>query len=224
MLDSSNLELVRDFLIFARLAQLARASRLHRECRGFKSLSAHQSLGNGRVVKWYTRSLEVAVTARSWRFNSSSAHQNCKTAGAWLESKQMDLASFLTKDYIFASVPPVESTIYLPLSIFFGLLILVGILLLIFAKDETREIWGRYIAPSLTVGLMGLMNLGARYEQLPWLASRFVLILAFTVMIVWFLVLAFTMTRFVPEFKKAQAVNERFSKYLPRPKKNKAQN
>ena len=128
----------------------------------------------------------------------------------------MDLSSFLTTEFIFASVPPVETNIYLPFSIFFGLLILSGIALQIFLKNQDRKIWGRYITPLLLTGTLGLMHLGARYEQLPWLASRFFLTLVMTTMFAWFIILAITVSRLLPIVKKEQEVNKRFDKYLPK--------
>lgn len=130
----------------------------------------------------------------------------------------MDLSTLLTKEYIFSAVPPVESRLYLPLSIFFGLLVIAGFLLLIFTKDQTRKTFGRYTTPSLLVGFIGLINLGSRYEQLPWLSSRFILVLAFTILFTWFFVLAMTLTKAMPQYKKELETNARYDKYLPKPK------
>lgn len=133
----------------------------------------------------------------------------------------MDITQFLTKDFIFNSVPPVQSDFYLPFIILFGVLILSGIALWIFVKDEQRKIWKGYITPLILTGFLGMMHLGARYEQLPWLASRFFLILILTTFIAWLIALAMNTTRLMPVYQKEKVVVSRFEKYLPKAKKRK---
>ena len=131
----------------------------------------------------------------------------------------MDITQFLTKEYIFNAVPPASFSFYIPFMIFFGLLILIGIALWIFVKGDQRKIWKGYITPTILTGFLGLIHLGARYEQLPWLASRFFLILVATTFIAWLIALAMNTTRLIPVYQKEQEITSRYDKYLPKPKK-----
>lgn len=127
--------------------------------------------------------------------------------------------SQINQEFIFNAIPPVATKLYLPLSIFFGLLLICGFGTLFMKKRDYGTIWRRYTTPLLLSGTLGFIHLGARYEQLPWLASRFFLILVITVLFAWLLSLAMTMTRLIPEQKKESAVAERYNKYLPKKKK-----
>lgn len=133
----------------------------------------------------------------------------------------MNITQFLTKEFIFTSVPPVQSNFYIPFTIFFGLLILIGIALWIFIKGSNGKIWKGYITPLILTGFLGLVHLGARYEQLPWLASRFFLILIVTTFIAWLITLAMNTTRLIPVYQKEQEITSRFEKYLPKSKSKK---
>jgi hypothetical protein len=130
----------------------------------------------------------------------------------------MDLSTIVSKDFVFSAVPPVSTKLYLPFSVFFGVMIVAGLALLVFARGGVSEIWRRYTTPLILVGFLGFLHLGARYEQLPWIASRFFLILILTVLFAWLFALAMTMTKLVPRFKQEQAAKERFNKYLPKKK------
>ncbi len=133
----------------------------------------------------------------------------------------MNTTQFLTKEFIFSSVPPVQSDFYIPLMISFCLLILIGITLWIFIRKDHVKIWKGYITPSILTGFLGMVHLGARYEQLPWLASRFFLILVITTFIAWLITLAMNTTRLLPVYQKEQETNSRFDKYLPKSKAKK---
>lgn len=119
---------------------------------------------------------------------------------------------------IFNPVPDPKTQSYLPLGILFGVLILAAVAIAIFAKRDMRKMLKPYITPFSITGTLGLIHLGSRYEMLPWLASRFTLILILTVFVAWMLGLAVWMSKFVPEFKAKKITEDKYNKYLPKRK------
>lgn len=127
------------------------------------------------------------------------------------------LLQFFNSDFLF-SVPPVKSNFYLPLIIFFGILIIAAVVILIFIKGELRKFLRTLITPFLTVGILGLIHLASRYERLAWLASRFFLALIIAAFIIWMIALAIWLADYLPKYRKNKFTDEKFNKYLPRKK------
>jgi hypothetical protein len=130
----------------------------------------------------------------------------------------MNLANIFTSKFIFDPTPSSESGLYLPFTIIFGVLIVLGVLAIILPKGDVKKILRGYISPLFTCGFLGLVNLGARYEQLPWFGSRFLFGIVILTLIIWLLTLAFLTVRFYPAYIKEKETISRFEKYLPKKK------
>ena len=131
----------------------------------------------------------------------------------------MKLDYLMTSEYWFDATPPTASTLYVPLIIAFSLLFILGLAIALLFRDDLKKIWGRYAKPLMIVPILVFICLFARYEQLPWLASRFALILVLAGSVIWLLTMLIWSAKFIPEYKKEQKTTEKFNKYLPKAKK-----
>ena len=121
-----------------------------------------------------------------------------------------------TTDFIFDPVPPVKSDFYLALLIVFGLLVVAGLFISIFVKGDMRKILRGYITPLLSGGILGNIHLFARYEGLPWLASRFFLIIVSVAFLAWLVALAVRLPRYLPKLNEEKRTQARYDRYLPK--------
>jgi len=129
----------------------------------------------------------------------------------------MTIAYIFSKNYLFDPNPTVTSKLYLPLLIIFGLMIVLATIIYL-QKGEAKKIVGRFIVPFLSTGVLGLVYLFARYESLIYLSSRFFLLLIVTTFVVWDIILLVKTVRFVPQHLNSKKVEDRYKKYLPKPK------
>ena len=132
----------------------------------------------------------------------------------------MTFTTFFSKSYLFDPTPTVTSKLYLPLLIVFGLMILLAITIS-FQKPAIKKIVGQFFTPFLSTGILGLIYLFARYESLVYLSSRFFLVLVMAIFIGWIVVLLVKIIRFVPKHINAKKIEDRYEKYLPKPKQPK---
>lgn len=126
----------------------------------------------------------------------------------------------LSKSFLY-EVPSVHTQWFLPLEIVFGVMILASIAIFIFAKGESRKIWRGYFPPLLTGGILGFIHLGARYESLPYLCTRFFLLLTSTLILIWLTVILMKTANSLPKMQEEKKIEEKFNKYLPVKKKGK---
>lgn len=128
----------------------------------------------------------------------------------------MKLDYLLQADFWFNGTPTPHTNMYIPLAVVFALLIIGGAALIIFAKGDFRKLAGKYIMPLLSGGILGFIALFARYEELPWLASRFFLGLVMMIFLIWILILLLWSASYVPRYLSEKERKERFEKYLPK--------
>lgn len=133
----------------------------------------------------------------------------------------MTLSEIFSKDYLFNPNPPYQSNLYLPLSIFFGFLLILAILTR-FMKPEYKRLVNRYYYCFITAGILGYVYLFARYEGLSWLGSRFTLLFVISTLIIWLLYNTISIILYVPKYKKAKDTLKIFEQYLPKPASAKA--
>ena len=123
-----------------------------------------------------------------------------------------------TAKFLFENPTP-HTNFMIGLAIFFGILVVAGILVALLVRGESKKIWGRFVKPFLTVGILGLVHLFARYESLPWLNTRFFAELLFAIFFIWLLVIVIMLSKFMPKYMKEKEVAQRFERYLPKAKK-----
>jgi len=129
----------------------------------------------------------------------------------------MSLEYIFSKNYLFASTAPAESRLTFYFLIFFILLIL-GSLYLKLLPEMLAKFYGKLFIPLLSTGILGLIYLFARHEQLVWLGSRAFVLLDLLLFLVW---TGIVIVQIIPNFakyRKEMEIEARYKKYLPKSK------
>ncbi len=127
----------------------------------------------------------------------------------------MNFTELFSTEYLFNAVPDSSSGFTVYFLIFFVLLVVLAFVTKYLLKSE-KKIRDRQFVSFLTCGILGLFYVFARYESLPWLASRFFLLLILLTLVVWLgSITAFTV-KHISKKKKQEIVDEKFTKYLPK--------
>lgn len=129
----------------------------------------------------------------------------------------MTLSYIFSNKFLFDSTPSSESRFYLSFIILFGAILLASFLIRMMKIDE--KIRGRQSVSYLTVGILGFIYLGARFESLPWLGSRLFLALILLTAVIWFSCLTVWGVKYYNKKSKELVVENKFNKYLPKQKK-----
>ncbi|OQB06522.1 MAG: hypothetical protein BWY19_00108 [bacterium ADurb.Bin212] len=130
----------------------------------------------------------------------------------------MTISEIFSKQYLFDPVPPSENSYLWYQLAFFSLLLIIGIIITL-SKKIDKKIKSRQLYCYLTCGILGLVYLFSRYEQLPWLGSRLFLAVVLLVLLVWTTIITVWMTRYTKTLDKEKILSERYKKYLPKKKK-----
>ena len=130
----------------------------------------------------------------------------------------MSLQYIFSKSYLFDPAPTPESRLYTPLLIAFSLMVILA-LLIAWSQNLDKKIKSRNFYTFLAPGILGLLYIFCRYEQLPWLGSRLMLVVIILTFIVWSIVNFIWLIRYLPKQKEQKILQDRYNKYLPRKKK-----
>lgn len=130
----------------------------------------------------------------------------------------MTLTEIFSKKYLFDAVPPSENSFIWYQLAFFSLLIIIGVIIAL-SKKIDKKIRIRHLYCYLTCGLLGLIYLFSRYEQLPWLGSRLFLATVLIVLLIWITIITVWMAKYTRTLNKEKILLERYKKYLPQKKK-----
>ncbi len=105
------------------------------------------------------------------------------------------------------------------LLVVFSLFILLGTTISLFAPKKFKDVFTKYVPPFLTVGILGVIYVFARYEGLPGLGTNFFLLLLCVSFVIWVIIVSVWAFRFLPKHIKTQKTEERYKKYLPKSNK-----
>jgi len=130
----------------------------------------------------------------------------------------MDFTTIFSKNFLFASSLDTKNQLTIPLLVIFGLMIILAVVITL-QKAETKKIVGGFFIPLVSTGVLGLIYLFSRYESLPYFSSRFFLVLVVVMFLVWNIILLIRTIRFVPKHLSHKKIEDRYQKYLPKPKK-----
>ena len=129
----------------------------------------------------------------------------------------MTISQFFSKASLLDPTPARETKSLIPLLVFFSLVMLCGIVLKIV---KTRKPALRRFSNMFWIsGLLGLIYVFGRYESLPWLGSGISLLIIVILLVAWTALNLIWTVRNVPKVLKEQQVEERYNKYLPKPKR-----
>ncbi len=134
---------------------------------------------------------------------------------------QIDPKKLLQKDYIF-QINPYTDGFYKYLGIIFGLM-LVAAVILIFKKPREiyRKLNSKLITLLLIIGFFGLALIFFRFEAIPYLGSRLMLLILFLAFLVWGISIIYYWLMIMPREIKKKKEREDFEKYLPGGKERK---
>ena len=129
---------------------------------------------------------------------------------------QLEPDKLLKTSYLLDANPTAEG-LYLYLMIVFGLLIVMAaVLFFIKFKKYYRKLQRKLIMLFLIVGLTGFILIFLRYEQTPYLSSRWLILLLLLLFAVWLLSIIYYYLLILPGEIKKSLEKENFEKYLPR--------
>jgi hypothetical protein len=130
----------------------------------------------------------------------------------------MNFTKVFSKEYIFNPAPSPESNFYPILLAVFGAMVLFGILTIVISK-KGKTFLTKFVLPALTCGILGLVHVFGRYESLPFIATRFYLLIILAIFFIWVVTIAINVLRNLPRHKKMEKIELRYNKYLPKSKK-----
>lgn len=136
----------------------------------------------------------------------------------------LDLTKLLNSRYLFARRPEPNSELLFTFAILFGLILISsGLLWLYFSRRERYEpflmrLRIRLVRWSFTTGFVGLLLIFFRWQGIPYLSSRFFLLLWLVISTVWFLTLITYLLKKFPGERTITQSHQLREKYLPRAK------
>jgi len=132
------------------------------------------------------------------------------------------IKEFLKPAYLFNMTPGSSFYYLIHCLIFFGFLVLLGIILSVVAWRCKNVIYKKLLSKIytllLTIGIIGFLLLFFRYENAYFLSSRFLLLVLFLSFIIWgIFIIYYSFTKFPFSLKDYKEYLRR-EKYIPRPK------
>lgn len=125
---------------------------------------------------------------------------------------------FAVKNLLESSPIP-ETKWYILFGVLFLVMIMAAVAIAAMPKEDKR-LAQRFYYPSLILGIVGLLALGANFESLPWLGTRVVILATFAIYIVWMIIGGVLTLRALPKVKHERRAEDRYQKYLPKSKKS----
>ncbi len=126
----------------------------------------------------------------------------------------MNFTEIFSKEYLFDSMPDSGSGFTLYYLIFFLALVALSFVIKYLFKSD-KKIRDKQFMSFLVSGILGLVYVLARLEGLPWLASRFYLVLVLATLFIWLGVITFWTIKHISQKKEHEIVKEKYIKYLP---------
>lgn len=131
--------------------------------------------------------------------------------------EQINFQKFLDKDYIFEPSPP-PTGLYQYLAVIFGLFLIAGVIIAAQTrrKEEIyKKLFVRIVSLFLFTGTSGLILVFFRYEGIPYLGSRLLLLVLLAVFIIWALLVVRYKFLILPKEIRQYQKKKIFEKYLP---------
>lgn len=132
----------------------------------------------------------------------------------WFEN----LKTVFSKEKIF-EITPAPTGNYLYTAILFGLVIIAAILLHILFKKQSKnsqKVWGRLIPLLWFTGITELFLIFFRWQSIPYLGSRFLMLMMFSVAVLWLAQILWFKFVELPQELSIKKKKQEFEKYLPR--------
>ena len=133
---------------------------------------------------------------------------------------KINLSKLFRADYIFEA-SPVATGLYLYFLIVFGIFIVLSLIFFILLRRKNKiyhKLYKRASIFFLVIGLIGLLLIFFRFEQIPYLSSRLMFLGLAIVFLLWGGWIGFYIIFTLPKEKKELFKKQKFIKYLPRHK------
>ena len=133
----------------------------------------------------------------------------------------IDLKKFLDIRYIFEKTPPPNSG-YLYLTVLFGAFILLALAAWVVygRRQKTVPVYlkmqGKVFNLFFYLGLVGLFLIFSRWQGIPYLGSRFFMLIELVIFIIWGISIIYFRFLILPKEIKEFEQRKQFEKYLPR--------
>ncbi len=132
---------------------------------------------------------------------------------------QIDLTKIFDPNLIFETTP-VPGGLYLLSLIIYGLLLAGAITLGVISRRNPqsthKKLWRQFIYLMLFTGIIGPVLVFFRWQAVPYLGSRFVVLILWLVALAWVLQILIYRLWVLPQEIKKLKEKENFEKYLPR--------
>lgn len=132
--------------------------------------------------------------------------------------QNIDLKKLITISYIFEKTPPANSTVFY-LAIIFGFFIILGLFFWIWQSRLSMPFWKKYRAKLANLffynGAIGLFLVFGRWQEIPYLGSRFFLLIEICLFIIWGSFIFYYRLIIMPKEIKQFEQKKQFEKYLP---------
>lgn len=129
--------------------------------------------------------------------------------------------------YLFNKAPAVKGNSLLYLSIFFAIVIIVGILVSRYLDKFTakipvyKDLKDKVFSDFLAIGIAGIIFVFFRWQQIPYFSAPIIMVLLLLVSIVVFVYIIIFWRKSIKTKTKNIDIEEEYQKYLPHKKQSK---
>jgi hypothetical protein len=112
-----------------------------------------------------------------------------------MQSLKLFFSKFVDPDYLFEKTPPFPFQFLLPLLIFFGLMFLGGLIIPWVLRKKHKKsppfekLAGKIQIPLITFSLLGFSLLFFRWQAIPYLSARVLLLILGLILLIWLIFL-----------------------------------
>jgi len=126
--------------------------------------------------------------------------------------------NFFTTDYLFSTQAPTNKVMFLLVLAIFVLFIIIATLLA-YNKKIHPPLRAKFFNFLLTIGIIGVFVSLFRWESIPYIGSRFVMLLLLIIAIIWYCLIAIYSISKMPKEVRLRKNQERYVQYLPKAKR-----
>lgn len=131
---------------------------------------------------------------------------------------------YFSSSYLFDKVPTGEENLFIGLLVFFIILIIVSIISYIVLSRKSRKtppykaIKNHIYNCGLTIGTIGLILLFFRWQSIPYLSSRILILILLLAFLVWLVYIIIYIKIHLKHNLKAYQTELKYQSYLPQKK------
>lgn len=135
----------------------------------------------------------------------------------------INFIKFFTPSYLFDLRPTIDRETAIFLLVFFGILIIGGIIARIMQGTKKHDqyiakLFSKYVSLLVTMGLIGVVLVWFRYETAAIFSARFWLVLWVILFAIWLVKIVKYQYTVIPQAKEKSEQRKIFNKYLPKKK------